>query len=206
MLVLHHLRIGRSVFTAWLLEELGLDYQLKFYDRTPAFRAPPELKEVHPLGKSPVLVDDGLVLAESGAIAWHLTERYDPQNLLGPPPLADKAARLEWLQWLHYPEGSGVSGLLIKLLLLREAEPKPQLLQAFATGEVALHLDYVREFLGDKPFLLGQRLQAPDFGVTYMLHMAQRIGELAAYPTLATYVARNTARPAFVRAMEKTGG
>lgn len=206
MIQVHHLRVGRSVFTVWLLEELGLDYELKIYDRNAMGRAPPELKAAHPLGKSPVIVDDGVTLAESGAIAWHLIERYDAAGLLAPPPLADRAARMEWLQWLHYSEASGFAPLLLKLLLMREQEPKPALIQAFASIEVDLHLGYLRDFLGDKTFILGDRLQAPDIGVTYLLHMAQRLGELAAYPTLSAYVARNTSRPAFLRAMEKTGG
>lgn len=203
MIHVHHLRIGRSVFTVWLLEELGLDYELTIYERDRNMRAPPELRKAHPLGKSPVIVDDGLKLAESGAIAAYLIDTYDRDGLLA-PPREDVAARAEWTQWLHYSEGSAFAPLLIKLLLRGEKEPA--LISAFADGEVTLQLGYIEGFLGDKPFLLGDRLQAPDFGMTYIAHMAHRLGELGPYPKLSAYLERNTTRPAFLRAMERTGG
>ncbi len=84
MITVHHLRVGRPIFTLWLIEELGLDYELKIYDRNEMGRAPPELKEVHPLGKSPVIVDDGQVISESGAIAMHLIENYDSTGRFSP--------------------------------------------------------------------------------------------------------------------------
>ena len=106
MLTIHHLRIGRSIFTVWLLEELELDYDLVEYHRNPeTMRAPPELKDIHPLGKSPVIVDDGLVLSESGAITAYLLEKYDSQGKFT-PPRSDLAAWGRYTQWLHYPEGS----------------------------------------------------------------------------------------------------
>jgi len=206
MIVVHHLRIGRSVFTVWLLEELGLEYTLNIYERTELGRAPPALKAAHPLGKSPVIEDDGVVLAESGAIAWHLMERHDPAGLFAPPPFEERAARMRWLQWLHYPEASGFAPLLMRLLLLREQGPRPPLIDAFSAGETALHLGYVRDSLGEQPYILGERMQLPDFGLTYLLHAAQRLNELGPYPTLQAYVERNLARPAFQRAMEKSGG
>ena len=203
MIHIHHLRIGRSVFTVWLVEELGLDYTLTIYERDRHMRAPPELRKAHPLGKSPVIEDGDLRLAESGAIAAYLIDTYDPEHRLA-PPRDDVAARARWTQWLHYSEGSAFVPLLIKLLLRGDSEPA--LISGFADGEVSLHLGYMEDFLGDKAFLLGERLQGPDFGATYIVHMAERLGLLQPYPRLQAYRERNMARPAFLRAMERTGG
>lgn len=205
MILVHHLRIGRPIFTVWLLEELGLDYELKIYDRDPATRrAPPELREAHPLGKSPVIVDDGLTLAESGAITAYLIETYgDGKGLI--PDRADRAAWAEHLQWLHYPEGSAFLPMILNLLLKGEAEPKPPRVSAFAAAETKLHLDYLAGKLGDKPFLLGDRLQAADFGVGYICSMAARLELLGDHPTLAAYAGRLTARDAFKRALARAG-
>ncbi|WP_306252106.1 glutathione S-transferase family protein [Parvularcula sp. IMCC14364] len=205
MILVHHLRVGRSVFTVWLLEELGLDYELKIYIRNEQGRAQADLKVAHPLGKSPVIEDQGMVIAESGAIATYLIDTYDTDGLLK-PAAGDVAAHVEWTQWLHYSEASAFAPLLLKLLLMREATPHPPLISGFATGEVALHLTYLQDFLGDKEFILGDRLQAPDFGITYICQMAERLGEIAPYPKLKAYLDRQTARPAFQRAVEKTGG
>ncbi len=205
MILVHHLRVGRSVFTVWLLEEMGLDYTLKTYDRNEAGRAPPELKAAHPLGKSPVIEIDGMTLAESGAIAAYLADNHDPANAFA-PPRSDRTAHGRWLQMLHYTEGSAFAPLLMKLLLMREAEPKPPVVSGFADGEVALQLGYMQDLLGDQEFILGDTLQSPDIGFTYIAQMAERLGELAPYPKLAAYMQRNLARPAFQRAMERTGG
>lgn len=205
MIRVHHLRVGRSVFTVWLLEELGLDYELEIYERNAFGRAPEALRAVHPLGKSPVIEDGGVMLVESGAIAAHLIETYDKDGALGPSK-DDPAERAAWTQWLHYAEGSAFAPLLLKLLLSREQDPKPPLITGFAAGETALHLTYLRDNLGENPFLLGDRLRGPDFGVTFICQLADRLGALDAYPTLKAYLQRNTARPSFVRAMERTGG
>jgi glutathione S-transferase len=204
MIKLHHLRIGRSIFTVWLLEELGLEYELDIYDRNENGRAPPELKAAHPLGKSPVIEIDGFTLAESGAIMLYLLDKYDAGHVLGPQPGATHA-RADWMQWLLYSEASAFSPLLVKLLMLRSGS-KPAGIQDFANGEVALQLGYIEDRLTDRPFIMGQSFQAPDFGLTYIAQMAERLGEIAPYPKLAGYLARNTARPAFLRALERTGG
>lgn len=203
-MLLHHLRIGRSIFTVWLLEELGLDYELKFYDRNEMGRAPPELKEAHPLGKSPVLEVDGFTLAESGAIGMYLVTHYDPAGKLAPPAAGDRAAYGEWLQWLHYSEASAFAPLLMKLLLSRE-DPKPPVFSMFAAGEVPLQLGYIQDFLAEKEFILGDKLTLPDFGMTYICQMAERLGEIGPYPTLKAYADRNMARPAFQLAVSKVG-
>lgn len=205
MILVHHLRIGRSVMTVWLLEELGLDYELKIYDRNEMGRAPPELKQAHPLGKSPVIEIDGQTLSESGAIAMYLTDYHDPDGKLA-PPRDDQAARLKWLQWLHYSEGSAFAPMLIKMLMSRDEAPKSPFLTMFSESEIALQLGYMQDALGDKPFILGDKIQAPDIGFTYIANMAARLGVIDQYPKLGAYVSRNTARDAFKRAMERTGG
>ncbi|MEL6568269.1 MAG: glutathione S-transferase family protein [Pseudomonadota bacterium] len=204
MITVHHLRVGRSIFTVWFLEELGLDYALKIYVRNEMNRAPPELKEAHPLGKSPVIDFGDFTLAESGAIATYLVDTYDKDHAFAPPH-SDTVARAKWNQWLAYSEASAFAPLLFKLLLTRE-DPKPPIISAFAEGEVALHLGNMQDSLGDKPFILGDTLQAPDIGFTYICHMAERLGEIGPYPKLKAYLDRNLARPAFQRALERTGG
>lgn len=205
MILVHHLRVGRSVFTVWLLEEMGLDYELKIYVRNEMGRAQDDLKGAHPLGKSPVIEDGPIKLTESGAIASYLVDTYDTEGRFA-PPRSDKQAFAQWTQWLHYPEGSAFAPLLMTLLLSREQDPKPPIISAFAAGEVALHLGYMQDFIGDKPFLLGDTFQVPDVGITYIVGMAERLGQLDPYPGLKAYLARNTSRPAFLRAFEKTGG
>jgi glutathione S-transferase len=201
MLTIHHLRIGRSIFTVWLLEELGIEYELVEYHRNPeTMRAPPELKTVHPLGKSPVIDDDGLVLSESGAITAYLLRKYDPEGKFTPDP-DDLRAWAEYTQWLHYAEGSVFPPLLLKLLSLRSGGNP--LLDGFADPEVKLHFDHIAGKLGDNAFILGGEIGGADFGITYMVSMAARLGLLEPWPTLAAYLERNTSRPAFQRAVER---
>ena len=202
MLTIHHLRIGRSIFTVWLLEELELDYELVEYQRHPeTMRAPPELKDVHPLGKSPVIDDDGLVLSESGAITAYLLEKHDTDGKFS-PPRSDLRAWAEYTQWLHYAEGSVFVPLFLKLLTLRSGEPQP-LLDGFSDPELALHLGHIANKLGENPFILGENISGADFGMTYMVSMAERLGQLAPYPSLAAYLQRNQERPAYLRALER---
>ena len=205
MILVHHLRIGRPIFTVWLLEELALEYELKIYLRDPqTMRAQADLKEAHPLGKSPVIEDNGLKLSESGAIAAYLIDNYDNDHKLA-PPASDRVARAVYNQWLHYTEGSAFVPLLVKLVLMREEEPKPAIFSKFAAAEIPMHLSYIQDFLADKQFLLGDRLQGPDFGMGYILQLAQRVGEIESYPKLQAYLGRMLDRPAFERAKERAG-
>jgi glutathione S-transferase len=200
MITLHHLRIGRSIFTVWLLEELELEYTLKEYLRNPeTMRAPPELKQAHPLGKSPVIEDDGVVISESGASTSYLLEQRNPEDRF--LPQAGRAARAEYLQWLHYPEGSVFTPLLMKMLSLRIGGLPP--MDAFSEPEIKLHFDYIDSKLGDRPFILGDAMTGADFGITYVTSMAQRLGQLDPWPRLQAYLERNLARPAFARAVER---
>ena len=202
MITLHHLRIGRSIFTVWLLEEVGVDYQFKVYHRDPqTMRAPDELKLIHPLGKSPVIEDDGLVLSESAAINAYILEKFDTDNKFSPP----SSSLAEWAthqQWLAYPEGSVFAPLLLKMLTLRSGVDHP-VITPFSDAEIKLHFDHIANQLGDNPFILGDTFSGADFGIAYVVSMAERLGLLGNYPTLAAYLERMTSRDAFKRAIEK---
>ena len=203
MIVMHHLRVGRAIFTTWLLEELGVEYELKIYDRIEQGRAPAELKAAHPLGKSPVIEDAGVTLAESGAITTYLLETYDPDGTFS-PPVSDTAARMKYLQWLHYSEASAFAPLLMNMLLMRE-DPKPPVISAFTAAEVKLHLDYFSDALGDQNFILGDKFSGADIGCGFIANLAEKFGLTGNHPNIAAYIARLRARPAFVRALDKTG-
>lgn len=202
MLTLHHLRIGRSIFTVWLAEELELDYELKVYHRDPqTMRAQDDLKQIHPLGKSPVIEDDGLVLSESGAITSYLLEKHDTDHRFS-PPRSDLRAWAQFTQWLHYPEGSVFTPLFLRMILLRSGQPH-ETFQAFSEGEIALHFRHMTRQLGDNEFLLGNHFSGADIGISYVVSMAKRLKALDDYPALAAYLERNQQRPAFQRAVER---
>ena len=202
MLTIHHLRIGRSIFTVWQLEELGVEYALKEYLRDPVtMLAGDDLKVIHPLGKSPVIEDGELVLSESGAITSYLLERFDTEGKFS-PPRSELNAWATYNQWLHYSEGSVFAPLLINMLLMREETPSP-LLSGFSKAEITLHLDHITRQLGDNEFILGDRISGADFGISYAVSMAQRLGQLENYPALNAYIGRNMARPAFQAAVAR---
>lgn len=205
MIVLHHLVVGRSVFTAWLLEELALDYELKIYHRLETRRAPEELREIHPLGKSPVVEVDGQVIAESGAIAEYLLERFDTEHRLS-PSTDNWEERARFLQWLHYPEGSAFAPLLMVLLKLSSGQSLGPFADEWAANEATLHLDYLRDSLTDRDYILGGEFSAADVGLSYIVSLADRLQLLEPYPPLAEYLARTTGRDAFRKAWSRTGG
>jgi len=204
MLTIHHLHIGRSIFTVWLLEELQLDYQVKEYFRDPVtLRAGDDLKVIHPLGKSPVIEEDGLVLSESGAITQYLLEKYDT-NKQFLPTHADGKQWAHYLQWLHYPEGSVFGPLLMKMLLMR-SKSNNTAFEQFSAAEIALHLRHIQNRLQQHSYVLGDAFSGADFGITYVISMAQRLGLLSDYPVLQTYLEKNLQRPAFIRAQARVG-
>ncbi len=204
MLTLHHLLIGRALFTLWLVEELEAPHELKIYHRDPAtMRAPMELRAVHPLGKAPIIEDGPVTLAESGAITTWLLTRYRSDRVLVPDS-SDPQLWANYLYWLHYPEGSAFLPLLMELLMMRSAA-RPEPFATFAAGEVPLHLDHMVEGLGDRDYLLGAQISGADFGFAYIVSLAGRLGLLGSRPTLLAYLQRVTSRPACQRAMEKTG-
>jgi len=200
MIKLHHLRIGRSIFTVWLLEELNADYEMEVYIRNDMGRAPPELKNAHPLGKSPVIEHDGLVLSESGAINSYLLALYDKDNKLSP----SQSQLKEWAtysQWLAYPEGSVFAPLLLKMLLLRSGVDHP-VIAPFSDTEITLHLNHIADQLGDNDYILGE-FSGADFGIAYVVSMAERLGQLSNHPSLQAYWDRMQQRDAWKSAIEK---
>lgn len=202
MVTIHHLRIGRSIFTVWLLEELGIEYGLKEYLRDPVtMRAGDDLKVIHPLGKSPVIEDGDLVLSESGAITAYLLEKFDTEGKLS-PPRSDLAAWATYNQWLHYSEGSVFTPLLITMLQMQEEAPS-EFLAGFSQAEVKLHLDNITRQLADNEFILSDKISGADFGIGYAVNMAMMLGQLEAHPSLKAYIERLRARPAFLAAVER---
>lgn len=202
MIHLHHLRVGRSIFMVWQLEELGLDYDMTVYHRDPeTFLAPDTLKTIHPLGKSPVIEDGDLLLSESSAITTYLLEKYDTAHQFS-PPRSDLVAWATFTQWLHYPEGSVFTPLLVKMLLLRSRTPHAAF-ETFSNREIPLHFGHIARQLGDAEYILGNNFTAADFGVCYVVSLGQRLGLLDPWPTLAAYLERNRGRLAWQRAIAR---
>ncbi|MCY1076300.1 glutathione S-transferase family protein [Archangium lansingense] len=203
MLKLHHLVNSRSQRILWLLEELGLDYELVVYPRDPKTNfAPPELKAIHPLGKSPVLEDNGRLLAESGAIIDIVVRRYG-QGRLAPAP--DSAEYDAYVHWLHYAEGSAMVPLLLSAYVGRLGEAgaplKPRI-----SSEVKNHFGYISGALGERDYLVDNSFSAADIQMSFVLESARPTGALEsfqAFPNLGAYLERLHARPAYQRALQR---
>ena len=217
-LIVHHLNNSRSQRILWLLEELGLPYEIVKYQRNAqTMLAPPELRRVHPLGKSPVVTVDGLTLAESGAIIETLVERYG-NGRLAPPPGTPEAVRCRY--WLHYAEGSAMPPLLLKLVFDRVARaPMPFFARPIARGivdkamsgfiapQIKLHLDYMEGELARHDWFAGGSFSAADVQMSFPLEAAQARGGLTAatHPRLTDWLSRIRARPAYQRAVQRGG-
>jgi glutathione S-transferase len=217
MLVVHHLNDSRSQRILWLLEELGVEYDLRCYqrDRQTLF-APPELKAIHPLGKSPVMQNDRLVLAESGAIVEYLADRYGGGRLARPH---SSPARAQYTYWLHYAEGSAMPPLLMKLVFDRVvAAPMPffarpvvrrirdSVMKAFIGPQLNLHLDYLESQLATRDWFLEGEFSAADVQMSFPLETAVARGGLdETRPHLMSWLRRVHARPAYQRAVERGG-
>ena len=217
MIVVHHLNNSRSQRVLWLLEELGLEYDLQRYERDPVtMLAPPSLRVVHPLGKSPVISDGSLTLAESGAIIEYLVERYGDGRL---SPGRDSPERLRYTYWMHYAEGSMMPPLLLKLVFDRiETGPMPLLARPIARAiarrvkstyvepQIATHLDYLEGELGKSDWFAGRKFTAADIQMSFPLEAAAARGGLdASRPKLAGFLDRIHARPAYRHALTKGG-
>ena len=200
MIVVHHLNESRSQRVLWLLEELGLPYEIRHYERDAKTRlAPPELQAVHPLGKSPVVEADGLTLIESGAIVDAIIRRHGNGRLR---PAADTADFEAYQQWLHYAEGSAMLPLMLKLYVSRLGEAgaplKPRI-----DGELANHLGYVDRMLQGRKWLVGDSFSGADVQMSFVGEAAR--GLRASYPALDAWVRRFQQRPAYRRALERGG-
>jgi glutathione S-transferase len=197
MIKLHHLNQSRSKRIIWALEELEVPYEVISYQRdTQSMFAPPELKKVHPLGKSPVIEDDGRVIAESGAIVEYLAESYGNGKLAIPP---GAPMRSEYLHWLHFAEGSAMFPLLLRLFVRFEGKPT-QILGPYADQQLAAVLGYMNSSLTERPYLAGEQFSAADILNSYILEMAAPGDGLRPFPNLQPYLTRITARPAAQKA------
>ncbi len=217
MIVVHHLNNSRSQRVLWLLEELGLAYEIKRYERDKkTMLAPPELRKVHPLGKSPVLTDGDLTLAESGAIIEYLVERYGNGCFA---PARELPAYLRYRYWLHYAEGSLMPPLLLKLVFDKiEKAPMPFFVKpiakaisskaksSFIMPQLNTHLDYLEAELGKAQWFVGDEFSAADVQLSFPIEAATARGGLnASRPRLMGYLQRIHARPAYQRAIERGG-
>ncbi len=206
MLTLHHLNDSRSQRILWLLEELGTPYEIKHYQRDATTRlAPPELTAVHRLGKSPVITDGGVTIAESGAIVDYLIRKYGQGNgkpaLMPAPGSADYEAHNEWL---HYAEGSAMLPLMLNLYVSRLKEAGAPL-HPRIDSELKNHLGYVDGALKGREFFVGNSLTGADIQMSFVGEMARVFDKLAPYRDLAAWLTRMHARPAFQRSVEKGG-
>ncbi|MFB3305267.1 glutathione S-transferase family protein [Pseudomonas sp. AMR01] len=202
MITVHHLNNSRSQRILWLLEELGLPYDIKRYQRDPKTNlAPPELKAINPLGKSPVIEDGSLVLIESAAIIDYLIRRHG-QGRLQPDPAT--AAYDKYVQWLHFAEGSAMLPLMLNLYVGRLGEAGAPL-HPRIESEIANYLGYLNDVLADTPYLLGDELSGADIQLSFIGEIAGAQGKLQAYPNLAAWVHRFQARPAYRKAVEQGG-
>lgn len=202
MITVHHLNESRSQRILWLLEELGVSYEIKHYKRDADTNlAPPELESVHPLGKSPVITDGDTTIAESGAIVDYIIRRHGNGGLA---PSPGTNAHEAYLEWLHYAEGSAVVPLLLDLYVSRLGKAGEPLHQRIAS-QIKLHLDYYVRRLGDDDFLVGNKLSGADILNSFNIEFARVAGWLHPYPTLNRYIERLQARSAYKAALEKGG-
>ena len=202
MIVVHHLNNSRSQRILWLLEELGLPYEIKFYQRDAETNlAPPELKAIHPLGKSPVITDGDLTIAESGAVVDYLIRKYG-RGRLSP---ADGTPEFEhYLEWLHYAEGSAMLPLMLNLYTMRLGEGGAPLKERI-DSEIDNHLGYIEGALEGRPYLIGEEFTGADVQMSFVGEVGRAFGRLANLPNMSAWVARLHERPAFKAALEKGG-
>lgn len=201
MITLHHLNFSRSTRILWLLEELGLHYEVKAYERDRTFRAPPELAAVHPLGKAPILVDDGLVLAESATILRYLESKYGDGRLVPAAGTSDRAIHEEWLD---YVESSAALPAMFMLLGAKTGGLSAGL-AGFAGAELAKALTLISDRVKGRDYLMGDRLTLADIQMSYLLAALRNIGQLEGYPDVSAYLERLEATAGLRKAIEIGG-
>mgnify|MGYP000483507760 CR=1 FL=1 len=216
MIVVHHLENSRSQRVLWLLEELELEYEVKRYERDRRTSlAPPELKAVHPLGKSPVITDGEITVAETGAIIEYLCARAGARLV----PAEGTPERLRYTYWLHYAEGSAMLTPLLKLIFGKiESSPAPFIVRPIIKGLVnkvnrqfiepqfSLHYGFINDELGKSEWFAGSEFSAADIQMSFPLEAALARGDAASrFPRIKAFVDRVHARPAYQRALEKGG-
>jgi glutathione S-transferase len=215
MITVHHLENSRSQRVLWMLEELGLAYEVRLYKREPTMQAPASLRAVHPLGKSPVISDGDITLAESGAILEYLVETYGSGQFVPPPGTPE---RLRYRYFLHYAEGSLMPLLFMKLVFNRLPERVPWAMrpvakaisagadQTLLTPQISNHFAFLESELGGRDWFAGKEFTAADIQMSFPIEAAAaRAGLDAKLPRLKDFVTRIQARPAYKRALEKGG-
>jgi glutathione S-transferase len=214
MLTVHHLNNSRSQRVLWLLEELGAEYEVKRYEREPSMLAPPALKAIHPLGKSPVITDGGKTIAETGTIVEYLIETRGGGRLR---PAAGSAERLRYDYWIHYAEGSAMPPLVMKLIFTAVPQSKeiPFFLRPIARAlfggvakslldpQIAAHVAFWEAELKQSAYFAGDELTGADIMMSFPLEAAQTRASLP--PLLKAYLTGLHARPAYRRALERGG-
>ncbi|MBD2526513.1 glutathione S-transferase family protein [Nostoc sp. FACHB-133] len=203
MIVVHHLNNSRSQRVLWLLEELGIDYEIKFYERDQkTMLAPASLREVHPLGKSPVITDAGNTVAESGAIIEYIVERYGNGQLIPPSGTPE---RLRYTYWLHYAEGSAMPPLVMNLVFNRFGVGD-SVNEGFIAPQIKLHFDYIEGELRKSTWFVGEEFTAADIQMSFPLEIVAMEAELiSSRPKIQQFIERIHARPAYKRALERGG-
>lgn len=202
MLTVHHLNNSRSQRILWLLEELDLDYELRGYQRDAETNlAPAELEAVHPLGKSPVVTDAGNTIIESGAIIDYVLRHYGNGRLR---PAPDTVEYEQYLQWLHYAEGSAMLPLMLRMYCSRLPDGGAAL-QPRITDELDRHLGYLDRSLEGVDWFVGNSFSGADVQLSFVVEIAPLLHSLESFGNLAAFRDRIHARPAYVRALEKGG-
>ena len=216
MITVHHLNNSRSQRILWLLDELGLEYEVKRYQRDRrTMLAPAELRAVHPLGKSPVISLDGLTLAESGAIVEYLADRHGAGKLA---PAPDAPERVRYLYWLHFAEGTAQPPLLLKLLFDRIKSGSPffvrpvaraiadKALGSYVLPNIERNLDFMEGELAKSEWFGGAQFSAADIQMSFPLEASRARGGLdGKRPRLMQFLEKIHARPAYRRAIERGG-
>lgn len=204
MIVVHHLNNSRSQRVLWLLEELGIEYEIKFYERDPkTMMAPESLRQVHPLGKSPVITDADLTIAESGAIIEYLVDRYGNGRLV---PASGTPEHLRYKYWLHYAEGSAMPPLVMRLVLNNFGAGDSSVVSGFVAPQIKLHFDYIEGELRKNTWVVGNEFTAADIQMSFPLEVVATLPqEVENRPKLKEFVERIHARPAYKLALERGG-
>ncbi|WP_442948712.1 glutathione S-transferase family protein [Nostoc sp.] len=204
MIVVHHLNNSRSQRVLWLLEELGIEYEIKFYERDQkTMLAPTSLREVHPLGKSPVITDADLTVAESGAIIEYIVDRYGNARLIPPSGTPE---RLRYTYWLHYAEGSAMPPLVMNLVFNNFGIKDSSVNDEFIAPQIKLHFDYIEGELHKSTWFVGEEFTAADIQMSFPLEIVAMQAELiSSRPKIKQFIERIHARPAYKRALERGG-
>ncbi|MEH2150713.1 glutathione S-transferase family protein [Nostoc sp.] len=200
MIVVHHLNNSRSQRVLWLLEELGIEYEIKFYQRDEkTMLAPASLLSVHPLGKSPVITDGEETVAESGAIIEYIVGRYGNGRLIPPSGTPE---RLRYTYWLHYAEGSAMPPLVMNLVFNRFSTGDSSVNDAFIAPQIKLHFDYIEGELHKSTWFVGEEFTAADIQMSFPLEIVAMEAELiSSRPKIKQFIERIHARPAYERAL-----